>query len=565
MKSLITNILFFAVILLIITKFLCIASDTHFPIDVVTSDSMSPTLMKGDIIMWAPKSIQDVQPGDMIIYDSRISWPEERLVAHRVIEVTNRGQSKYLTTKGDANPWPDQSGPHLPEPKITKENYVGTILTLGSIPIKIPLVGNIGIFALEGLSVLSQAARTKDTLTYLGVFLPVTIALILLFLSLLLIPEKAKTTYDKIRLLIIKEKGIPLKQMIGMLLLGFFLLSTCAHIFAYDSFEASIGVNEPSDSSTFSFGQISQGQTSFPKYVPLINPGIMPLHGFVIADGELTEYLNRQTFYIAPTNQIQLNITASAPPTGQNGIYYGSLKIYSSSLWLFLPEPLINNIITTAPLQSVYILDFISALFFTLISVLLMFILILISYHTQETLFRKTIHLQKISYLLTILTHLSFISKKPFYYLYHKLQWISALNIQHPQLPHILLPFTIGIICSIILHFNHLLIIIVPFITTTSAYFLGYKTRKDLIVLSNYSCILTFGILSTYTLYTLVQTPLTPIQILSQILGVLGTNLLLIGIFLFPLSILLWKFISLLQNLKESINPLQQLEGHCNL
>ncbi len=441
---------------------------------------MSPCLMEGDIIMWAPTPIQDVQPGDIIIFNSRVSWPENRLVSHRVIEVDNKGKSIYLTTKGDANTWPDQYGPHFPEPKISKENYIGTIITFGSIPIKIPLLGNIGIYLLEGLNVLSQAARSKDTIAYLGIFLPVTISLILLFLSLLLIPDKAKTIVEKIRTLILREKGIPLKEMVSMLLLCFFLLSTCTHFFAYDSFEANIGINEPPHTNTFSFGQIEPGQNSFPKHIPLINPGIMPLHGFVIADSELTDLVNRQTFYLAPGEDKQVNITASTSYTTQKGIYSGSIKIYSSALWLFLPQSFINDIISIAPLQSVYILDFISAVFFTTISILIMFIILIINYQTQNIFFHKTLHPKKIPKYSKYFDKIIVFIYTPFQKIFTKTRWISSTEFQNPKPSHLLLALITSVLFGIILHFDYLLIFLIPFITTTSTYFLGNKTRQQI-------------------------------------------------------------------------------------
>jgi signal peptidase I len=521
--------------------------------------------MEGDIIMWAPTPIQDVQPGDIIIFNSRVSWPENRLVSHRVIEVDNKGQSIYLTTKGDANTWADQYGPHIPEPKISKENYIGTIITFGSLPIKIPLLGNIGIYLLEGLNVLSQAARAKDTIAYLGIFLPVTISIILLFLSLLLIPDKAKTIIEKIRALILREKGIPLKEMVSMLLICFFLLSTCTHIFAYDSFEANIGINESPKTNTFSFGQIEPGQNSFPKHIPLINPGVMPLHGFVIADSELTDLVNRQTFYLAPGEDKQVNITASTSYNTQTGIYYGSIKIYSSALWLFIPQSLIENIISTAPLHSVYILDFISAVFFTTISILVMFIILIINYQRQAFFFKKTMHPKKLPKYTKYIDKIIIFIYTPFQKVFKKTRWISSAEFQYPQPSYLLLALITSIIFGIILHFDYLLIFLVPFITTTSTYFLGNKTRQQIISTTIYSCITVFTILALNILYPLFTTSAHIMHLISQILGVLSTYLLLIGIILIPASLLMWIFITLLQNLKESINPLHQLEGHCNL
>jgi len=87
MKSFIGNLLFLAILLLIATRFLSVMSGTAFPIDIVSAGSMSPSLMEGDLVAWIPSDIDDVEVGDVIVFKSWISWPGDKLIVHRVVEI----------------------------------------------------------------------------------------------------------------------------------------------------------------------------------------------------------------------------------------------------------------------------------------------------------------------------------------------------------------------------------------------------------------------------------------------------------------------------------------------
>ena len=116
---------------------------------------MSPALMKGDIVTWTPTKIEDIEVGDVIVYKSYIKWPEEKIVVHRVSAIKRDSQGNpMLETKGDVNKYPDQAGPHIPEPYIRDENIIGKTLSIGQQPIKIPLLGYIGLWINDGIESL---------------------------------------------------------------------------------------------------------------------------------------------------------------------------------------------------------------------------------------------------------------------------------------------------------------------------------------------------------------------------------------------------------------------------
>jgi signal peptidase len=152
-------------------------SGTPFPIDLVTSDSMSPVLMEGDIVAWTPTNIENVEIGDIIVFKSKVQWPDEKILVHRVSDIKKNSIGEpILETKGDANTWTDQKGPHIPEPYIQKENLMGKVLSIGQQPLKLPFIGYFGIWINQGFESLSQPTSSKDSIAYAGIFTPLIIS-----------------------------------------------------------------------------------------------------------------------------------------------------------------------------------------------------------------------------------------------------------------------------------------------------------------------------------------------------------------------------------------------------
>lgn len=76
----------------------------------VSTGSMTPAIRVGDCVLLDTTPYQEVQPGDIITYESLGS-----LVTHRVVEVTPQG----LVTKGDANP--------VNDPAVDEAHYRGRV------------------------------------------------------------------------------------------------------------------------------------------------------------------------------------------------------------------------------------------------------------------------------------------------------------------------------------------------------------------------------------------------------------------------------------------------------
>ena len=110
---------------------------------VVLSDSMSPAIESGDIVVVQDTAPGAVAEGDVITYrnpDSDASSPP--FVTHRVVNVrrTDDGDYRYRT-KGDANEDPD--------PYTVPESAV-----IGTVWFAVPLVGHLVVFAQSTLGIV---------------------------------------------------------------------------------------------------------------------------------------------------------------------------------------------------------------------------------------------------------------------------------------------------------------------------------------------------------------------------------------------------------------------------
>ncbi len=96
-----------------------LALNTSVPVVAVTSGSMEPELHRGDMILVHGKSYENIEVGDIIVYDTG-SMPVP--IIHRVIEKNETA----LQTKGDA-----LQTQHDFEKYITEEQILGTqVLTV---------------------------------------------------------------------------------------------------------------------------------------------------------------------------------------------------------------------------------------------------------------------------------------------------------------------------------------------------------------------------------------------------------------------------------------------------
>ena len=102
--------------------------NTESPLMVVSSGSMIPTLNVGDIILVRGADPNSITVGTIIIFHSPYDY--QMPIVHRVIAISNEGNSVFFQTKGDNNPGPDGwsvPGENLMGVYVAKLPYVGLI------------------------------------------------------------------------------------------------------------------------------------------------------------------------------------------------------------------------------------------------------------------------------------------------------------------------------------------------------------------------------------------------------------------------------------------------------
>ncbi len=568
--------LFFAALFLIIARFLSVWSGTPFPIALVTSDSMTPTLFEGDVVAWTPARIEDVEIGDVVVFKSYVQWPDEKIVVHRVSDIkeSNKGNI-LLETKGDKNEWTDQAGPHIPEPYIREDNLMGKTISINKFPLKIPFVGLFGIWINEGFNLISQPTASKETINYLGVFAPLTISAVVLIILVFILPEKAKTFKEKIRLNIFGKRPLNIKKTIFTFLIAYILFFTVIHSYAFDTTTASVGINSECPDSQIEFGRIIKNRESFKKDFPAINPGALPVKGIVFAKGEIGKYISKETFELERGEEQILKMNAIAKNDSKNGSYVGDIMMYSSPFWLMFPDDFIETLYNWNAEATVYILDILSGIILTFLTIILLLSITIIGDGLSIYLIDKSWqHPSRLILKRKTVKKFSDTKNKIKASFKKNILWILNQEITNEETKKENIFNSIGkpalsaliIVPIIFIIHDHLSAIIISVILSgIIAYMISCKLRKKIVL----TVLITTTLSAMYMLLQsnliLFEKEIETIELLSLLFGVIGLYMLVFTFLLVPLILLIWFIIRHMRNVKEQKDPLLSLEGRCDL
>ena len=145
------------------------------PMMTVISGSMWPHLSRGDIVIVEKTTTDEIKVGTVIVFRH-----QNGLAVHRVVSL----DVFTLTTKGDANP--------LPDDPILYSDVVGRVPAIGSWLVKIPWVGNFALIANPeaGASEPGQTAQVdfweqlgRTIISPIGFIIVIVFPLVLIFQS----------------------------------------------------------------------------------------------------------------------------------------------------------------------------------------------------------------------------------------------------------------------------------------------------------------------------------------------------------------------------------------------
>ncbi|ADB57850.1 signal peptidase I [Archaeoglobus profundus] len=280
----------FAVVFLL-TSVVGFILDRPILLSYVTSDSMTPTLNKGDIFLINPLS--KGKPGDIAVFKMNGHW-----TVHRIYAETSDG----FITKGDNNVATDQQGGR--NGVVKKEDVVGTVITVFGTPLKVPYVG----------SYLQDFSKSTKNL-YIAI-------LVIVLGSILLTSGREGARKRKKRVLKLKYKT--LYTIISTITMAVFLISIVATW-------GTIGFNY---ASTLAGGQ-KEGwylpNTEFDRPLTLKSKTIYPMLYILSPRGERITIDKSQCILMGKEKE-SLIVHVKVP--SDTKIYYEQIDVYSYPLML---------------------------------------------------------------------------------------------------------------------------------------------------------------------------------------------------------------------------------------
>ncbi len=563
LKAVAGTVLCLAVVLLVSAKVLSAASGSAFPLDVVSSDSMAPLLSTGDVVAWTPTPIDEVAVGDIVVFRSWLD--REALIVHRVVEVREDFGKVALVTKGDANAYTDQAGPHVPEPCVVERNYVGTVLSVGPVPAKVPLVGYLALGAAEGYRLLCAPAASRGPVTAIGVIAPVTVSVLLLVAAVALLPQKQATVRERMLDAILGRRSLSLKT--AALLFGtlFVSLLVCVHLFAYDSVVASVGVGQAAVPETLDLGSLAPGQTGFVTPFPIVNPGMLPVKGVVVARGALAPFLPPAVFSAEAAATFWQPLIATIPEGTAEGAYCGEVAIYSSPLWVVLPDHLCAGALAWDARSAVWVLDLIAAGLLTALACCCMALAALLESLWNTVSVNGTwqrVHRPLIP--LSIARQASSLQQRLRQAL-SGLSWVGRIDLRGAPVTPYLIGALVAAPLVLALSSEILAMLCAAVGAVLVTYLCGHHTRKSvgMAVLVGMGVVTALGLVSVSV--GLLSHGRAAIDAATLAAGAAGVYCLILGLALLPCCLASWFLAAQCRNVKERTDPLRALEGGCDL
>lgn len=125
LPTVLKNVIVFVLGILIILSlyhYFEVEFDNPLPFFIIYSDTMSPTLKVNDLIIIGDKNMfNSTNVGEIIVFNKPAG--EDRVIVHRISEITSENGKKVIITKGDTSP---VSIPGVDFP-INSQNFIGRV------------------------------------------------------------------------------------------------------------------------------------------------------------------------------------------------------------------------------------------------------------------------------------------------------------------------------------------------------------------------------------------------------------------------------------------------------
>lgn len=130
---------------------------------VVRSESMEPSISRGDVLVSDPVAAEEAKAGDIVTFEDPYNGGE--LITHRVREVTFAGDDVLFVTRGDANAgverWRVPAGTEVPRLSYRIPKVGQTALTAEDPQRRLILIG-LGMLAAGGMLLWGRQRARGD-------------------------------------------------------------------------------------------------------------------------------------------------------------------------------------------------------------------------------------------------------------------------------------------------------------------------------------------------------------------------------------------------------------------
>ncbi len=512
LKKYLGHVIMIAIFLIIIVRVTAIVTDTEqpTPVSVIISDSMVPTMRRGDIIFWVPTPIENVRVDDIIVFQSSV---RDTMVTHRVIEVREGTRGIELITKGDDNEYADQMGPHVPERPVRSSNYYGKVISVGNQPLLIPFVGHLWI-VLDGLLALFLGG------TFGGggilVFVPIITACVMLISVILMLPEEDDDDDDDgrkvIRRMIVNENNkIHVLAVFFILVLAFMLVILPATWSSHSEFNISIGVGQPAGTASHTFSYVRPGQTIEGTY-KLHNPGFAHVNIYTFSEGDGSGWMKLEESYVEADSRTTTVETfhITIPDNAERGTYTIDVYHYNSPFWGLYPRSFITGTLNDNPRNGILYLNALTALIFASITTAVLMIVSFIvdeyklwrEYYRARKIYRSTVALGNTLGFRIYLTISGFLA-----WIGNKFDWLRGLDELEfdPKKPLTAAAVALASLPLVWLGADLWVLPVMVLIATVIAYYQGCRWRAELFTAGITAGFIT--IISFYAVPIIVSTP----------------------------------------------------------